>query len=613
MRKTRTYTVTTEADGTDSATEQAITMNANHLLSTGDMLTYNSDTSAMDGTYIVDKKDADEIDLPTLATTTGTSKTNPVYTNQWEAIISDTSSNANMGEIRAGFTNWDKGDTVGNVLRYDSTADADRYIAYGDSSVKIESVSLPDQSGDYFLANNTYYYKVSFIYDGYQEGPLSNSHWVWTDTFTRAKLALTINVANVSRRLTAVCIYRKDSVNSLYSLVEEIPTDTGWNKAAESYSYTISDSGTLGATYEARSGISEVLDTIKIKYGISSELDGYLFVGDCSHDKIENASNLIFRSKPGKYSIFDYANDFATLKGKPTAFANFNGRLYTFDKSNIYRINPESLVIEDIYEGIGCFGKDSLVVTEEGMYFADITGAYFHNGQRPIKISEPIQKGGAIEESFGGTDNIRDLSWDTVTKNNPKAKPYVFYDANINCVLFNVEILDSDSTYNTPLLRQYIWAYNISRQVWNLWELAEDSEIGKPFNGDNGEVLIPINNAIYESRGGATKRDYTWVSKKLTMDEDSIMKVFNKIKLNGLSEDLNLGGSYLESSDRLLVVTSTGSLSSSDVTYSKTATESSDYKLSGSNKKGRWVQLKLENVKEDIDSIGIIFRRKSTK
>ena len=117
MRKTKTYTVTTEADGTDSATEQAITMNANHLLSTGDMLTYDSDTSDMDGTYIVDKKDADEIDLPTLATTTGTSKTNPVYTNQWEAIASDTSSNANMGEIRAGFTNWDKGDSAANVLR----------------------------------------------------------------------------------------------------------------------------------------------------------------------------------------------------------------------------------------------------------------------------------------------------------------------------------------------------------------------------------------------------------------------------------------------------------------------------------------------------------------
>jgi len=611
MRKTRTYNVNTVSSTSASEQKLHIDTPATHLLLTGDTITYNAGGgNELDGTYNIDEADDDEIDITTTASDTDSGT---AYTNQWEAVISDTSSNANMGEIRTGFTSWDKGDISGNVLRHDSTADADRYIAYGNSSVKIESVSIANQTGDYFLANNPYYYKVSLIYDGYQEGPLSSSNWVWNDTFTRAKLAITINIKNVSRRLTAVCLYRKDSVDSLYSLVEEIPTDTGWNKSNESYSYSLSDSGPLNATYEARTDVSEVLDTIKINYGISTELDGYLFVGDCSHDKIENASNLIFRSKPGKYSIFDYANDFATLKGKPTAFANFNGRLYTFDKSNIYRINPESLVIEDIYEGIGCYGKDSLVVTEQGMYFADVTGAYFHNGQRPIKISDSIQKGGMTEVSFGGTDNIRDLSWDNIVKNNPKAKPYVFYDAIIDCVLFNVELLDNDSSYNTPLLKQYIWAYSVARQTWNLWELAEDSEIGKPFNGDNGEVLIPINNAIYENRGGASKKDYTWVSKKLTMDEDSIMKVFNKIKLNGLSEDLNLGGSYFESSDRLLVVTSTGSLSSSDVTYSKTATESSDYKLSGSNKKGRWVQLKLENIKEDIDSIGIIFRRKSTK
>ena len=97
------------------------------------------------------------------------------------------------------------------------------------------------------------------------------------------------------------------------------------------------------------------------------------------------------------------------------------------------------------------------------------------------------------------------------------------------------------------------------------------------------------------------------------MNEDSIMKVFNKIKINGLSNDLNLGGSYIESSDRLFIVTNTGNVDSNDITYAQANVESSDYKLSGSNKKGRWMQFKIENVKEDVDSIGIIFRRKSTK
>ena len=97
------------------------------------------------------------------------------------------------------------------------------------------------------------------------------------------------------------------------------------------------------------------------------------------------------------------------------------------------------------------------------------------------------------------------------------------------------------------------------------------------------------------------------------MGESSIIKVFNKIKLNGLTKDINLGGSYIDSSDRLLVATSTGNVSSSDMTSSVHASGDVDYKISGSNKKGRWLQFKLENMRDSIDSVGIIFRRKSTK
>jgi hypothetical protein len=39
----------------------------------------------------------------------------------------------------------------------------------------------------------------------------------------------------------------------------------------------------------------------------------------------------------------------------------------------------------------------------------------------------------------------------------------------------------------------------------------------------------------------------------------------------------------------------------------------SDYKLSSSNKTARWMQIKLEDMTEPIDSLGIIFRRKRVK
>jgi len=97
------------------------------------------------------------------------------------------------------------------------------------------------------------------------------------------------------------------------------------------------------------------------------------------------------------------------------------------------------------------------------------------------------------------------------------------------------------------------------------------------------------------------------------MQEDSIVKVFNKIKVNGVTSDLNLGGDYKESSDRLLLKTSIGDIASSDMTYSSPSSTHSEYKIKSSNKKGRWMQFKLEDMTESIDSIGIILRRKATK
>lgn len=560
-------------------------------------------------------------DIPHNSTAGNVTDDYNLTTNQWEMFIAGTSAKAQIGELRAGFTQWDKGNIASNISRYDSTSDGDRYMAYGESSVRITPVSLANQDGDFFLKNTSYYYKISYIYDGYQEGPLSDTFWVHNDTSSRAKLSISIDVKKYSKRLTHVCLYRKDGINAFYKLVKEIETKSSWNKVEGGYSYTFGDEGDVGASYEARTGLPEILDTIKIKYGMSVELDGYLFVADCNHEKVDNASNQLFRSKPGMFSIFNYIYDYAILKSKPTALAAFNGRLYVFDENNIYKVNPNSLVIEDTFEGVGCLNKDSVIVTEFGMFFADKTGAYMHTGQSPVKISEPIQKGGNTEETFGGTDNIRDVSWENVVTNAEGSKTKVIFDSQLNSVLFNVTYGDFEN-YNIssaqisndlPTTKQYIWSFNIARKRWDLWELSEDSEIGSPFTGDRGEIYYPINNSVFELRGGSLNRDYTWISKKITLGEPSITKVFNKLKLNGITKDVNLNGSYIESSDRLLIVSSTGTLATGDITSSVQTSGDIDYKLSGSNKKGRWLQFKLENMTEAIDSIGILYRRKSTK
>ena len=69
----------------------------------------------------------------------------------------------------------------------------------------------------------------------------------------------------------------------------------------------------------------------------------------------------------------------------------------------------------------------------------------------------------------------------------------------------------------------------------------------------------------------------------------------------------------MESSDRLLLATNEGTIASSDISYTSKDSNHSEYKISSSNKRGRWLQFKLENMTEDLDSVGIIFRKKAVK
>ena len=535
----------------------------------------------------------------------------------WQSLIASQTGTAKLGEISHGLYSWSKGREDGNIVREDreDKEDSDIYMTTAQTVIDIQASSSANSAG-YFKANNIYRYKISLIYDGYQEGLLSSGTWEYIDTSGRDSLDITLQIKEYSKRLTHICIYRKDTKNALYKLVKEVRTDTGWEYDDEKWSFEFEDEGDLGASYEARTGLSEILDTIKVKYGMSIEIDGYLFAGNCGHDKIENAENLIFRSKPGRFSTFDYVNDFIQLKSKPTAMANFLGRLFVFDFNNIYKINQETLAIEDIFEGIGCVGKDSITVTEHGMFFADRNGAYIHNGNVPQKLSDSISKSGDTDTNFGGTDNIKDISWSNTGGNELARYPYVIYDSVIESVLFFVEYLDKAVGVKKELKylkSNYIWSYNIRRKRWDLWELDKDSELGVPFAGNKGQILVPVDNGIYEIRGSDKKMDYTWMSKKIKLEGDSILKVYNKLKINGIEDNVNLGGTNKESSDRLLVHTNAGAVSSSDVTYRSKDSGNSTYKLSGSKRKGRWMQFKLEDMTEPIDSIGIIYRLRAVK
>jgi len=638
-RELRTYTVTDVAN--TSSTTNTLTTSADHLMETGEKITFvNSDTAAQTGSYIIDDgASSTTLVVETTDTTTATGKTYAVTTNQWGGIGTSSKGSSTIGKLRAGLAQWDKGDMSGNANRHDAT-DNTRFISAIETSV---SLSKGQSSGtdDYFLKNNNYKYKVSLIYDGYQEGPLSSSSWVYNESSTTNVVNATISVKTYSKRLTHVCLYRKDSEDAFYRLVRQIPTEIGWNFDDGAYKYIIQDKGNLKASYEVRTGISELNKDLSIKYGMSAECSGFLFAGDCSHNEIDNASNQVFRSKPGKFSIFDWSVDFVILKSKPTAMVSYLGKLFVFDNNNTYRINPFSLQIEDIFEGVGCSGKDSVVVTEYGMYFANRSGAYFHDGNSPKKISSAIQKGGKTDmltlsnASSLGTEEIEDLSWSSTAGNPSCMSPYVTFDSNSNTVLFIVEFKNNitkdivtDGGINTPAVgastfessgEVFIWAYSVEKFRWDLWELAKGFEIGAPFLSKDGTPCIPVGNMLLALNKGNNNKQYKWLSKKLIMDTSTNKKVFNKIKIVGPKHSLINDGTFESDSDKLIISTDKGRVTSgsnsttSDIKYKSTGNNTSDYRLKGSNKTATWVQFKLEEMEEEVDSIGIVYRLRAIK
>lgn len=447
------------------------------------------------------------------------------------------------------------------------------------------SAIVKDDSTGGFTAANKYYYAFSLTYDGYQESPLSDKN-ILDDDGTTVEVTIKIkDTTKVSKRISHVNIYRAESPDALdeaegfYRLIKTF--DIGDFPEINNHPLTYVDIYTkIGASYEARTGMSEVIGATLPHYGLAKPLNGYLFIADCWHRFLDDASNYIFRSQIGKYDIFNWVEDFLILPSAPTALASFQGRLYAFDKNNTYRIDPNNLVIEDTFEGVGCAGPKAVVVTEYGMCFADDNNIYLHNGSRPVPIGEPILKGeishnfhkdrSSAQSHLNSWQGGRDKSW----------KPIVTFDKNRNsfCVFFK----NKDSSYGVPS-DSYgnqiedawnCWAFNIARKRWDLWEYSHyHKEMGfKPENITNGEIVdaitgpdgnILVASFLLDSDGNKMGRlikyhahpdkyrPWSWYSKRFTMGAPTQVKKLKNVKyltshtLSDVSHNIMLDNQYI--------------------------------------------------------------------
>ena len=393
-----------------------------------------------------------------------------------------------------------------------------------------------------FSNTKKYYYALSAVYDGYQEGVLTKPVSIIPNQFNSTatnSMKVTINlrsISTLSKRISHVNLYRAESSSLLsdkpdgfFRLLKSIPLDASWSSVSDSFwesassniyrQYVYDDNSLAGASYDAINGISEVIDSSIVNYALSTQLNGHHVVAKCFHADLPDAERYIFKSKPGKFDQFDWTSDFIRLPSIPTAITSFGGRIYAWDENTMYRINLDGMYIEDTFEGIGCIGNQAFSVTEYGMCFCDHQNIYLHDGRQPIIISENIKDGDSVPRPTtldGATVVSLDLSWDgkAVAGANKAAISIEFDSKRGSFLIFWSHAASSDPS------RAYAWSYNLARKRWDLLAITTSttsSYVRTTFQDSTGEIYYSDLTNCYKLFGGTTRKSWEYMTKTLSM------------------------------------------------------------------------------------------------
>ena len=442
------------------------------------------------------------------------------------------------------------------------------------SPVNISVTTATSGLGNGFLGTHTYQYTATYEYDGYQEGPITGGSGDYNHAGTQ-DLRVTITVNNLdsnnqcidtSKRISALNLYRREKVDdgeedqwSQYRLVQKIVLDTGWalmlDPDFKSYrQITITDKYVVGATYDVNAGVSQAVTSTNVNYGISTKLYKSHYVGQCYHTAIGDRSTYIYKSLPEKFDMFDPLLDFVQLPSVPTALHAFAGRVYAFTENTMWRIDPNTLTIEDEFEGIGASSQKSVFITEYGMLFANKNNIYLHDGRKPTPLGYAILQS-EYRGAYGYQEMVRDntMTSSTIAVNttdnslNDSASKFLsagwkpgdfisisgftssgnngnFYISSVTAskiVLATPTVdvvteVEGDSVTitkikNTPIVTfnpkdlsyvvmvgRYAWCYNIPSKRWDMWDspnfvsfaAESDSELKSAILNADGKMLV---------------------------------------------------------------------------------------------------------------------------
>ena len=420
------------------------------------------------------------------------------------------------------WTEWALQSTVKVTVANTGLSDLDQNNVHPGADLN-DSNDPPDYDEDSDYYKNLY--KISLMLDGYQETILSET--VYTNGSTNPnknghKITVEVLADKLGKRMSHINIYRGRAWDSAatspdldYQLLERVKLDgAGWKASANGYvKYEVIDNqGKHFGSYEALTGLSPEMTTNYLNYGESEQCAGYLFVANANNAEIANVGNYVFRSKPGKFSIFNWANEYVALPERPTALKAYNNMLFAFSSSKIYTINPNNLSIVDITDGMGCLNAKSIIATDFGMFFADKNGVYLHNGRKGAVISTPIQT--------SDNSSLTNFTWDSISTSLETSPPKLGFDGQRKALLVVFDVSGAS----------YAWVFSVGTKRWDLWSFA--SPITSLTQGKYGDV-IASDGKLAQLGTATSRKPWEFVSKKITAGLDTYEKSFTEVHVEG--------------------------------------------------------------------------------
>jgi hypothetical protein len=294
-----------------------------------------------------------------------------------------------------------------------------------------------------FKIDKKYYYKVSLLYDGYQESELTQSPLIIDTTGESADFLSILMILqlfksdmdSLGKRITHLCVYGTDDVLTndvfpLYRLIEQIPLDKGWvydeNGGDPRYIYYFTDIYTRTATYESINEVSQEVVSIKSRYSQIVQASGYMFQANGFVEESQLIGNVMYRSKRNKPSIVDWSNDVIAIPFIITAMAEYRGRLLIFGDNKVSVIDPESGTILETLSGMGCLNQHCLIKTPVGIYTLSQNGLYLYDGNQIDNVGDHcLLPSGYVEV----------MSYQCLQSIIDSEAPYVGYSSKWKCLL----------------------------------------------------------------------------------------------------------------------------------------------------------------------------------